>query len=299
MPVTKIIIETANFDIQKINNPQIEGKQYQEGEQLGYHNLTCYIRHRDGYKCQNPNCKGKSEVLQIHHIGYWKAQPDRSNKPGNLITICEKCHTPANHKKGKLLFGWEPKVKSFKPESFMSTVYQKLLYILNAEKRLGYQTKFNREKLELPKTHHNDAFVIAGGITQTRVQPLILEQIRRNKRSMEQFYDAKYIDTRTGEKESGSALFSGRRTRNKNLNGENNRVYRGKKLSPGQRRIKKQRYPYNPNDYVKFEGKRYRVIGMQNLGTGVKIANYPGVANKVVPVSKVKPIKRRSGICGK
>jgi hypothetical protein len=299
LPVTKIIVETANFDIQKINNPEIEARQYQEGEQLGYQNLTCYIRHRDDYKCQNPNCKGKSEVLQIHHIGYWKTQPDRSNRPGNLITLCEKCHTPANHKKGKLLFGWKPKVKSFKPETFMSTVYQKLLDFFYAEQAYGYETKFNREKLELPKTHHNDAFVIAGGITQTRVKPLILEQIRRNKRSMEQFYDAKYIDIRTGEKSSGSALSSGRRTRNKNIKSENLRIYRGQKLSLGQRRIKKQRYPYNPNDYVKFENKKYRVIGMQNLGTGVKIANYPGVVNKVVKVSKVISIKRRSGICEK
>lgn len=299
LPVTKIIVETANFDIQKIKNPEIEGKQYQEGEQLGYYNLTCYIRHRDGYKCQNPNCKGKSEVLQIHHIGYWKTQPDRSNRPGNLITLCEKCHVPANHEKGKILFGWEPKVKSFKSETFMSTIYQKLLGILNAEQAYGYETKFNREQLELPKSHHNDAFIIAGGKNQVRIQPLILEQIRRNKRSMEQFYDAKYIDTRTGKKESGSTLFSGRRTKNKNLNGENLRVYRGQKLSKGSRRIKKQRYPYNPNDYVEFENKKYRVIGMQNIGTGVKIANYPGVANKVVTVSKVKPIKRRSGICEK
>ena len=299
LPVTRIIIETANFDIQKIKNPGIEGKQYQEGEQLGYHNLTCYIRHRDGYKCQNPDCKGQSEVLQIHHIGYWKTQPDRSNRPGNLITLCEKCHTPANHKKGKFLFGWEPYVKSFKPETFMSTVYQKLLNILNAEQAYGYETKFNREKLELQKSHHNDAFVIAGGTTQVRVKPLMLEQIRRNKRSMEQFYDAKYIDIRTGEKSSGSILFSGRRTINKNKKSENLRIYRGQKLSPGQRRIKKQRYPYNPNDYVKFENKKYRVIGMQNLGTGVKIANYPGVVNKVVKVSKVISIKRRSGICEK
>jgi hypothetical protein len=299
LPVTKIIIETANFDIQKIKNPEIEGKQYQEGEQLGYHNLTCYIRHRDGYKCQNPNCKGKSEVLQIHHIGYWKTQPDRSNRPVNLITLCEKCHTPANHKKGKFLFSWEPKVKSFKPETFMSTVYEKLLDTLNAERAYGYETKFNREKLELPKSHHHDAFVIAGGRNQVRIKPLMLEQIRRNKRSMEQFYDAKYLDTRTAEKQSGSALSSGRITRNKNKKSENLRIYRGKKFSPGKRRIKKQRYAYNPNDYVKFENKKYRVIGMQNLGTGVKIANYPGIANKVVPVDKVKPIKRRSGICGK
>lgn len=116
---------------------------------------------------------------------------------------------------------------------------------------------------------------------------------------MEQFYDAKYIDIRTGTKSSGSALTSGRRTRNKNIKSENLRIYRGQKLSPGQRRIKKQRYPYNPNDYVKFENKKYRVIGMQNRGFGVKIANYPGVENKVVFVSKVISIKRRSGICEK
>jgi hypothetical protein len=87
------------------------------------------------------------------------------------------------------------------------------------------------------------------------------------------------------------------RNRNKNLNGENLRVYRGLKVSCGQRRIKKQRYRYNPNDYVLFEKKVYRVIGMQNLGNGVKLANYPGVANKVVNVNKVQPIRRRSGLC--
>jgi hypothetical protein len=179
----------------------------------------------------------------------------------------------------------------------MSTIYHKLLDTLNTEQTFGYETKFNREKLELPKSHYNDAFVIAGGTNQARSESLMLEQIRRNKRSIEQFYDAKYIDSRTGEKVSGSLLFSGRRTRNKNLNSENLRVYRKQKVSKGQRRIKKQRYPYNPNDYIEFEGKTYRVIGMQNLGTGVKIANYPGVTNKVVNVSKIKPIKRRAGIC--
>jgi RRXRR protein len=297
LSITKTIIETAKFDIQKINNPDIEGKEYQEGSQLGYYNLTCYIRHRDNYQCQNPNCKGKSDVLQIHHVGYWKIKPDRSNRPGNLITLCDKCHTPANHKKGKFLFGWEPKVKSFKPETFMSTIYRKLLNTFHASQAYGYETKFNREKLELPKSHHNDAFVIARGSTQIRTKPLMLEQIRRNKRGGEQFYDAKYIDSRTGEKTSGSILFSGRRKRNKNLNGENLRVYRERKVSKGQRRIKKLRYKYNPNDYVEFENKTYRVIGMQNLGTGVKIENYPGVKNKVVNVNKVKSIKRRVGIC--
>ena len=327
LPITKITVETAKFDIQKIKNPDIQGEQYQQGEQLGYKNLTDYIRHRDGYECQNPECKNKKseKVLQVHHLGYWKNPPDRSNRPSNLITLCDKCHSSPNHKKGKLLFGWSPKVKSFKAETFMSTIYKRIVEVLEVEQAFGYETSFTRQELNLSKSqtledsltlrYHNDAFVIAGGetalkegfppqatanpkgTTQKRTQPLTLEQIRRHKRSMEQFYDAKYIDKRTGEKVSGSTLNSGRRTRNKKLNGENLRVYRGQKVSSGQRRIKKQRYPYNPNDYVQFEDKVYRVIGMQNLGTGVKIADYPGVANKVVNLNKVQPVKRRSGLC--
>lgn len=297
LPITRVVVEVAKFDIQKINNPDIQSDQYQQGEQLGYYNITAYIRHRDGYQCQNPGCinKAKEKVLQVHHIGFW--QEDRSNRPGNLITLCSRCHTPANHKQGKFLFGWKPKVKSFRPETFMSIIYRRLVDTLGCEQAFGYETKFNREQLELPKNHQHDAFVIAGGTHQTRTTPLTLEQIRRQKRSLEQFYDAKYIDVRDGEKKPGSILFSGRRTRNKNFNIENLRVYRGQKVSKGQRRIKKYRYRYQPKDYVLFEDRVFQVIGMQNLGKGVKLANYPGVANKVVSIGKVQSIKHRSGIC--
>lgn len=299
LPVTSVVIEVAKFDIQKINNPGIQGTDYQKGEQLGYLNLTAYIRVRDNYKCGNPDCKNKSKnvVLQIHHLGFWQNPPDRSNKPGNLLTLCVKCHTPANHKKGKRLHGWKPKVKSFKPETFMSTIYRRLIEVTGATETFGYITKYERELLELPKSHHNDAFVIAGGTHQTRSAPLMLEQVRRNKRSMEQFYDAKYIDVRDGSVKSGSELSSGRRTRNLDLSGENLRVYRGLHTSAGQRRIKRMRYRYAPSDLVQFEGKPYQVIGMQNLGTGVKLKNYPGVKNKVVNVSKVQPLLRRGGLC--
>ena len=36
LPVTKIVIETASFDIQKIRNPEVEGTGYQQGDQLGF-----------------------------------------------------------------------------------------------------------------------------------------------------------------------------------------------------------------------------------------------------------------------
>jgi RRXRR protein/HNH endonuclease len=299
LPISKIIIELAPFDIQKIKNPDIQGTEYQQGERLGYTNLTAYIRHRDGYKCQNPDCKNKSKdkILQIHHLGYWKQ--DRSNRPSNLVTLCDKCHISKNHQPKGFLHGWQPRTKSFKPETFMSIIYRKLIEKTGAETTFGYITSFVRHELDLDKSHHNDAFIIAGGTIQERCKPLLLEQVRRHKRSMEQFYDAKYIDTRDGSKQSGSVLHSGRRTRNKNLNGENLRVFRGQKVSKGQRRIKRLQYKFSPSDLVKFEGKVFEVIGMQNLGTGVKLKNYPGVINKVVAVSKVVSFLRRGGICEK
>lgn len=68
LPVTKIIVEVASFDIQKIKNPEIKSIEYQQGEQLGFWNVREYVLFRDGHVCQC--CKGKSndKILGVHHI---------------------------------------------------------------------------------------------------------------------------------------------------------------------------------------------------------------------------------------
>lgn len=298
LPVTKTVIEVANFDIQKIKNPEIEGYEYQNGVQKNFWNTREYILHRDGHKCQNPRCKNKSKepILQVHHIGYWKE--DRTDRPGNLITLCEKCHTPKNHEKKGFLWDWKPSIKAFKPETFMSTVKKRLSYLAD-EITYGYITKTNRIKNCIDKTHNNDAFVISGGTNQTRVEPIYLEQIRRHRRSFEKFYDAKYSDTRNKNKESGCTLSSGRRVRNKNKNGENLRQFRGHKISKGTRRIKTKKYAFQPGDLIEFESCAYKVAGVQNNGTRVKLANYPGNKNKTLRIETIKSLRKRSGMCVK
>lgn len=52
LPITNIIVEVASFDIQKIKNPEIQGIEYQQGEQLGFWNVREYVLWRDGHKCQ-------------------------------------------------------------------------------------------------------------------------------------------------------------------------------------------------------------------------------------------------------
>jgi hypothetical protein len=299
LPVTKVVVEVASFDIQKIKNPNINGKDYQQGEQHGWANLSAYIRHRDGYKCHNPDCKNKSSnpKLQVHHLGFWKTPPDRSDRPSNLICLCSKCHTPVFHKKGQFLYGWEPKLKSFKAETFMSIIYKRLATELGAEHTFGYITKVNRSELGLDKSHHNDAFVIAGGTTQSRTTPLMLEQTRRNNRALEYFYDAHYLDTRDKKDKPGAILFSGRRTRNKNLSGENYRQYRGHKLQKGKRQIRQKRYRYQPGDVVVFQGQRIAISGIQHFGTRVVLKNPPEGFPKSAATKKIQPGTWRKGIC--
>ena len=57
LPITKVIVETAEFDLQLLKaiengDPLPEGTDYQKGEQLGHYNLRQYILHRDDYTCQ-------------------------------------------------------------------------------------------------------------------------------------------------------------------------------------------------------------------------------------------------------
>lgn len=157
----------------------------------------------------------------------------------------------------------------------------------------GQITKNNRIANAFSKSNHNDAFIVAKGKEQIRVSPVNFEQIRRNNRSLEKFYDSKVIDIRTGKKVSGAELSSGRTTRNKNKNknSENLRIYRGEKISSGRRNIRRQRYFYQPGDLVKYQGQVLEVRGTQNKGKYVALKDI----KKVPRVDLLEPYIFRKG----
>lgn len=108
-------METANFDIQKIKNPQISGTEYQQGEMLHFWNVREYVLFRDGHVCQC--CKGKSKdnILNVHHI---KTRQTGGNAPNNLVTLCETCHR--KYHKGEIeLSKTIKRGRSFKDAAFM------------------------------------------------------------------------------------------------------------------------------------------------------------------------------------
>ena len=290
LPISKTIIEVANFDTQKILNPEIEGLGYQEGCQKDFYNLREYILHRDNHQCQNPDCKNKDKqpILELHHIIY--QSNGGTDTPNNLITLCTKCHTTKNHK--GFLLTWRPKIKPLKGATFMSSVRWRLKESLNAEHTYGYQTKSTRIEEKIEKSHANDAFVIAGGkAIYQRASQFAVQQVRRNNRSLRKFYDAKYIDARTGEKVSGQDLYSGRRTRNKEKNEENLRIFRKGKVKKGYYSYRRCRYPFQPNDLVKMDGNYAVVAGSQNGGAYVKLKD----VKKVPKVSLLTLVKSGKG----
>jgi RRXRR protein len=286
LPITSTIIEVANFDIQKINNPEITGKEYQNGEQKGFSDLREYVLHRDKHQCQNLKCKGKSKVLQVHHLGYYNS--DRSNRPGNLITLCTHCHTPENHQKNGFLYGWKPKLKGFRQATFMSMVRWRLVNKLGIGYTYGTETKFKRKQLKLGKSHHNDAFVIADGTTQRRYQSIYIFQKRKNNRTLEKFYDAKYIDLRDGKKKYGKELCSKRTKRNRQNLSESLRSFRAHQISKGRKNIRKQRYKVQPQDIVLYQSKKYKALGIQNKGAYLKMTD--GVKPVVKSMKKIKVV---------
>ena len=161
LPITNIVVETASFDIQKINNPSISGSEYQQGEQLDFFNVREYVLFRDNHICQHCKGKNKDKVLNVHHIESRKTGGD---SPNNLITLCETCHKAYHRGEFELNV---KRGKSFRDAAFMGIMrwsfYDRLKNIYpNVSMTFGYITKNTRITNNLPKEHYVDARCISG-----------------------------------------------------------------------------------------------------------------------------------------
>jgi N6-L-threonylcarbamoyladenine synthase len=183
LPITNIIVEVASFDIQKIKNPDISGKEYQQGEQLDFWNVREYILCRDGHKCHGrTGCKNK--ILNVHHI---ETRKTGGNSSSNLITLCEECHK--DYHDGKLKLNLK-RGASFKDATFMSIMrwafYNRLQEIYpNTKLTYGYITKNTRITNGLDKSHRVDAKCISGNpLSKPLYSWYYIKQKRRHNRQI-------------------------------------------------------------------------------------------------------------------
>ena len=172
LPVSKVIVETAEFDLQLIKAVEQglsvpQGEDYQKGEMLGHYNVRQYVFFRDNYTCQCCGRKGKDAKLHAHHL---ESRKTGGNASDNEITLCDDCHKKLHNgiiEEPKLL---RRRRRSTRDAAFMGIMRKTLIQRLRQQLQIpvfethGYATKYTRvELLKLPKSHTNDAIAIASG----------------------------------------------------------------------------------------------------------------------------------------
>jgi hypothetical protein len=229
LPITKLIIEVGSFDPQKINNPNISGKEYQEGPQKDFWNIREYVLFRDNHTCQH--CKGRSgdKILNVHHI---ESRKIGGNSPGNLITLCKTCHN--DYHKGKIKLSFK-RSRSLRDAATMNIMKNYLLNEAvvkynNVFYTWGYITKYNRIQNGIPKDHDNDAFIISENFGAKLLDyRYIMKQVRRHNRQIHKF-----------------------------------KILKGGKLKKNQASYKV--CDYRLNDIVRYKGEQYYIGGRRSSG---------------------------------
>ena len=301
-PITSVILEVGQFDTQLIKalqtgKPLPEGVDYQRGGQYTTSSLRQAVFQRDGYICQ---CCGKSilgpgGVGHVHHMLYWKGR--HGNSLDELMTCCDKCHTPPNHQPDGKLWGLDISFKPLMGAAFMDTVKW---YIYNRTKTkfpyldvhltYGAMTNIKRGLLGISKSHVNDAYSMGDLHPSKRAETLYFQKKRRNNRILSRFYDAKYIDRRDGKVHPGAELFNGRTNRDHTRDTENLHQYRMQKVSKGRRNLRKTRNSIQPFDVVLYKGKRQTVRGCEHYGQYIKF-----VSGERAPSKDVQIVRHAAG----
>ena len=168
LPITKTTIEVAQFDAQKIKNPDINGDEYQQGEQMGFWNVREYVLARDGHRCVH--CKGKSKdpILNVHHL---ESRKTGGNSPSNLVTLCETCHKAYHRGEFELKIKRGSSLRDAAVMNIMRwAVYERAKEEFeNVHLTYGYVTKHTRIENGIAKTHAADAFCIAKNVYAIRL----------------------------------------------------------------------------------------------------------------------------------
>lgn len=233
LPIKHIILEVGEFDTQKMDNPEVQGTDYQNGAMKDFENVKKFVYWRDGYACQK--CGKCNTVINTHHIIF--RSNGGSDRPDNLITLCEDCHKKLHA--GKITLDVE-KPRLFKDAGHMNSMRRlvesecrKIFGDENVSVTYGYETSYNRNRYGFVKSHDTDAFVIAGHYSARRCgKAYQLRQVRCHNRQIHKSNIAK-----------GGKL----------LKSQQVHVLRG----------------YRVHDVVRYDGELYDIIGRREKGSFV------------------------------
>lgn len=172
LPISMVIVETAEFDTQRLKamlegKPLPVGTDYQLGEMYDEYNVRQYVLKRDNYTCQCCGIQSTDKAPVKFAVHHKESRLVGGNAPNNLITLCKKCHKRLHAGVITLEEGKRKRGKSFRDAAFMGIMRKTLMRRLRSELSIpvketcGYITKLLRETHSIQKSHVNDARCIA------------------------------------------------------------------------------------------------------------------------------------------
>ena len=194
-PIAGISQELVRFDLQQLENPEISGVEYQQGELAGYE-VREYLLAKWQRECAY--CGVENIPLQVEHI-YPKAKGG-SDRISNLCLACEKCNIKKGTQDILVFLAKKPEVlkrilaQAKRPLKDAAAVNSTRWALFNALKKMGLPvitgsgglTKFNLIRLGLPKTHWLDAACV-GTVDSLKVlinKPLLIKATGHGSRQM-------------------------------------------------------------------------------------------------------------------
>jgi 5-methylcytosine-specific restriction endonuclease McrA len=164
-PVSAFSQELVKFDTQALENPGIEGEQYQQGS-LYATELREFVLERDGRKCQY--CGKDDAPLNLDHVE--PKSKGGSDRPSNLVLACIPCNQNKGSRDIKDFLKNKPSVlakiraqlkKPLRDAAAVNATRWAMYRELSAtglpvEAASGGQTKWNRHRLGVLKSHALD-----------------------------------------------------------------------------------------------------------------------------------------------
>ncbi|NEO97554.1 MAG: HNH endonuclease [Symploca sp. SIO2E9] len=196
-PIRAISQELVRFDTQKLQNPEISGVEYQQGELWGYE-VKEYLLEKWGRQCVY--CGATDTQLEVEHIH--PRSKGGSNRLSNLTIACRDCNLNKSNSKIKNFLSGKPdllqrilkiaKVPLKDAAAVNATrweLYRQLQSLeLPVEVGTGGRTKYNRTRLGLPKTHYWDAASVGEStpknLRAAKVKPLTIKAMGRGNRQI-------------------------------------------------------------------------------------------------------------------
>ena len=268
-PINGISQELVKFDLMKINNPDINGKEYQQGTRFSYE-VREYLLEKWHRKCAY--CNAENIPLEVEHIV--PKSKLGSNRISNLTLACHRC----NQKKGNqdlkdFLTGKPDLLKRIlsqtkvplKDAAAVNSTRWQLFHQLKLtgkpiETGSGGLTKYNRCQLNIPKSHYTDAACVGrvNSLTLLTNKPLLISCKGHGSRQYQRvnkygFPSAKARQIYALEWKTGDiAKFV-------KAKGKNQGIYVGRVLISGKRnlemRINKMRISGTPDKFTKLFSK--------------------------------------------